>query len=621
MGSGRQRRERSGVKRRGRRATFPDIDADTPLDGINLATITETHDPRRFRVLLQDGGERLVDLTSWPHPSFTIAMASLVQEHIRQLGPAPVGRSIYCKVLDLRQFWRFLDAAGVRIDGLDGMTADLIDSYENWLRHNGKSEQHLRRVLSHLISLMRLAVEMYPGRFPPDMEHRLSWLGSGEFIHSRPRDAYSSGIAAALRSAARKQITEAAARILLGDTMPAPRPDIAANPKLSGFYADVLLALARDGKLSTRVPPLRLLKSGLQNSGSPPLSSTTLHGAIYLTRLDFIAFLVSLSLDTGIEIECLRSLKADCLRNPTRGYVEVEYRKRRARGAEWKHLRIRDGASSTPGAIIRQAISLTARARRYLGTDALWAYWDGYKLLEGRNSRGSVEAFVTHHALTDHEGCPLKLELSRLRKTHKAERYLQTHGQLADFAIGHSIPVAANHYADIPALSHVHERTVADALHAALDAALKPTLVPPAMEKAVRADPGSVELPVAADRVPALLGGEEEVWLASCGGYYESPFASSGEACPTPFWGCLECANAVITTRKLPALIAFDLFMIKQRAGMDEASWSARFGRAHHRIVDQIIPAFPAQLVADARAKALEAGSNLLYLPPELAAW
>ncbi|WP_204309207.1 hypothetical protein, partial [Klebsiella michiganensis] len=71
--------------------------------------------------------------------------------------------------------------------------------------------------------------------------------------------------------------------------MPGPRPDIAANPKLSGFYAEVLLALARDGKLSTRVPPLRLLKSGIQNSGSPPLSSTTLHGTIYLTRLDFIA--------------------------------------------------------------------------------------------------------------------------------------------------------------------------------------------------------------------------------------------------------------------------------------------------------------------------------------------
>jgi hypothetical protein len=450
MGSGRQRRERSGVKRRGRRATFPDIDADTPLDGINLATITETHDPRRFRVLLQDGGERLVDLTSWPHPSFTIAMAPLVQEHIRQLGPAPVGRSIYCKVLDLRQFWRFLDAAGVRIDGLDGMTADLIDSYENWLRHNGKSEQHLRRVLSHLISLMRLAVEMYPGRFPPDMEHRLSWLGSGEFIHSRPRDAYSSGIAAALRSAARKQITEAAARILLGDTMPGPRPDIAANPKLSGFYAEVLLALARDGKLSTRVPPLRLLKSGLQNSGSPPLSSTTLHGTIYLTRLDFIAFLVSL---TGHRDRDRMPQKPEGRLSPqsdtrlcrgrisqtSRAGMETSADTRRGQFHTW-----RDHPSGHQPDGAGAPIS---------GTDALWAYWDGYKLLEGRNSRGSVEAFVTHHALTDHEGCPLKLELSRLRKTHKAERYLQTHGQLADFAIGHSIPVAANHYADIPALS------------------------------------------------------------------------------------------------------------------------------------------------------------------------
>ena len=58
----------------------------------------------------------------------------------------------------------------------------------------------------------------------------------------------------------------------------------------------------------------------------------------------------------------------------------VEYRKRRARGAQWKRLRVRDGGSSTPGGIIRQAIRLTARARQHLGTDALWAWWNGYGL-------------------------------------------------------------------------------------------------------------------------------------------------------------------------------------------------------------------------------------------------
>jgi hypothetical protein len=44
--------------------------------------------------------------------------------------------------------------------------------------------------------------------------------------------------------------------------------------------------------------------------------------------------------------------------------------------------------------------------------------------------------------------------------------------------------------------------------------------------------------------------------LASCIGFYDSPFGTKGKACPVPFWGCLECRNAVITSRKLPALIA-----------------------------------------------------------------
>jgi hypothetical protein len=90
-----------------------------------------------------------------------------------------------------------------------------------------------------------------------------------------------------------------------------------------------------------------------------------------------------------------------------------------------------------------------------------------------------------------------------------------------------------------------------------------------------------------------------------------------GEACPTPFWGCLECENAVITARKLPALIAFESFMIEQRAVMEAGVWAARFGRAYRRITEQILPAFPPQLVVNARAAAADAGTSFLYLPPE----
>ena len=56
------------------------------------------------------------------------------------------------------------------------------------------------------------------------------------------------------------------------------------------------------------------------------------------------------ALDTGLEIEAIKGLRWDSLKNPAGGYVEIEYCKRRARGAEWKRLRVRDGGSSTQAA-------------------------------------------------------------------------------------------------------------------------------------------------------------------------------------------------------------------------------------------------------------------------------
>lgn len=102
-----------------------------------------------------------------------------------------------------------------------------------------------------------------------------------------------------------------------------------------------------------------------------------------------------------------------------------------------------------------------------------------------------------------------------------------------------------------------------------------------------------------------------------------SPTARSvrpGGGCATPFWGCLECANAVITARKLPGLIAFDTFMVEQRASMTEREWHAKFGRAHYRIAGQIIPAFPDVVVAEARSLADSGCEALLYMPPEATA-
>jgi hypothetical protein len=70
--------------------------------------------------------------------------------------------------------------------------------------------------------------------------------------------------------------------------------------------------------------------------------------------------------------------------------------------------------------------------------------------------------------------------------------------------------------------------------------AAAPLMITPEQEANWRADPDSIsDLPKGSD-VGSLLGGDQDVWLASCGGFYASPYGAAGSPCPTPFWGCLD---------------------------------------------------------------------------------
>jgi hypothetical protein len=75
----------------------------------------------------------------------------------------------------------------------------------------------------------------------------------------------------------------------------------------------------------------------------------------------------------------------------------------------------------------------------------------------------------------------------------------------------------------------------------------------------------------------------------------------------------------VITSRKLPALIAFVDFMITQRAELMASDWAVKFGRAYQRITEQILPSFPEAVVAAGRVIAASR-ADVLYLPPEAGA-
>jgi hypothetical protein len=579
--------------------------------------------PLRFVVPLMGEFEQetmTVDLTGWSRPVLARAFAIAMRDDLLAPGTMCTKEMVRSRIRELYRFWTFLDQTDDPVAAIEEVAPALIDRYEAWLSEAvGGGDIHRRHLLARPIALLRFIELNKPGTLLPQTVERLGYLTHLPCAPSLPRDAYSASVAAAIRRAARDQILDAARRIAPEGELP-PVPD-GLHETVRSRYATLIAEIDRRGSVPVLDPIYNRVWQTTRDH-HPAIKGPyfeELHGQFHLTVVDVIGFLALLSLEVGIEIECLARLKADCLKNPAKGFVDVEYLKRRSRGAEWKRLRVRDGGTTTPGGLIRLALRLTARARKHRGGDALWTYISPFGLTAFKDVGITARYFVRRHKLVDDDGKPLALHLSRLRKTYKAEWYVKTNGQLEDFAVGHTTDVAANHYADIPALRHLHEQTVADALQDALDAALKPRLVVTEDEVAPRANPARADLPVPPAEVTAFLDGAQDVWLARCGSFYDSPFGTKGKACPVPFWGCLECKNAVITSGKLPALIAFLEFMVAQREVLSGTDWAAKFGRAYGRIADQILPAFPEVQVCAARAIAASR-SDVIYLPPEAGA-
>ena len=440
--------------------------------------------------------------------------------------------------------------------GLSDLRMVHIDDFASELEQRGKSEGRRYVMINKLINTLRDVEADRPALIDPDLHERLRYTKRTAPVLSTPRDAYSPYVARALRNAARADIEAIFRRFGTQD-----QTDLIDPPVVSARAA-VERIIARDGVIkSDHLAFISLFKMrGRRNLPTATLIEE-LHRAHYLLGRDLPALLVLLTLETGLEPECLKTLTVDCLANPSAGTVELRYLKRRARGAEHKSMRVRDGGIGTPGGLIRRLIDVTAAARQHLPSECLWVYHNAGALRAGiRIPAQLIATWIRRHGIVDDNGAPLRLLLSRLRKTHKALWYTKTDGHMTRFAVGHSRDVAARHYADLPSLRHLHEETVADAFRAAVASAL-PTVLPTTAEQVLREAPEQAASLISPDMVGPLLDGDHDVWLAACAGFYRSPFTEAGSPCAHPFWGCLDCPNAVITARKLPAILAFQAFI------------------------------------------------------------
>lgn len=594
-----------GRPRKGHRVAF------SRDDGVLVSDDADPITGLRFKITAQNGGEVLVDFTALRPRRLALAVARALRHLAAPGEPLGARSTVKAYAATLPRFFAYLMEAGEPVGGTEMLRARHVDGFEAWLESVGLTRVHLFTVLLKVVGVLRQIAVDSPDEVSSDLDDRLRYVSAKPFERSRPRDAHSPFIARQLRDAARGDVAVIIRRLHQG---PPAEPD----PGLQSANVAAHAVIAEHGILTVHDPAwMQLYRARWRRSMTSPQLSQQLHGFHHLTAADVVPFLVLLSLETGLEIECCKGLTVDCLRNASGGTVEVAYLKRRARGAEHKTIRVRDGGPATPGGLIRQLAQLTATARRHHPSQNLWIYYRSGALTDGiRHPRETIDAWTRRHGIVDDDGRPLRLLLSRLRKTHKALWYLKTEGHVARFAVGHTPEVAARHYADVPTLRPLHEATVADAFQNAVASAVTPIVLIPEQEAAWRADPAHApNAPAGSDPV-TLLDGEQDVWLASCAGFYASPHGPIGSPCPLPFWGCLECPNAVITARKLPAILSFLDFVEDQRRALHAGDWAVKFGRAHARITIDVLPAFGQAIIAEARHR-LAAEPALLYLPPE----
>lgn len=520
-----------------------------PADGVVPAHAGDKVLGLRFNIEARYGGIVEVDLTHLRPRALAIAFAGAVRRQAELGGSLGARNTIKQHIAAYHRFFTYLRAHSHATRPTD-LRAQDIDGFEASLEAAGMTPIHRHTVLAKAVLALRSIDIDQPSLLDEGLRRRLSYTSAQSAGRSPPRDAYSPFVARQLRDAARADIGKIFRRI--------GRPlDEAGDSKLRSAVADVEARIAAEGKIDHSDLAFKRLYFMRLRRGLPVSSfSEDVHNRHHLLASDLPPLLTFLSLETGLEIECCKTLTIDCLQNPGPGTIEISYVKRRARGAEQKRLRVRDGGLGTPGGLIRKLIEVTGFTRRFLPVESLWIYH--YK---GRGQlrfgidhpHELVDNWVAGHGIVDDDRRPLHLILSRLRKTHKALWYLKTEGHMARFAVGHTPEIAARHYADIPSLRPLHEATVAEALTEVV-AAAGPIVLSPDSESLWRE---GADIPVQTDNIPALLDGDQDVWLAACSGFQNSPFAEAGSPCPQPFWGCLECRNAVITARKLPAILAF----------------------------------------------------------------
>lgn len=556
---------------------------------INFDNIqTEKEDPQPDAVIAyhhRDGAGR--ELTWLLHDAGNHGLGRDLAAHLGPIMKELFAGLAVSSVEQYRISWiplgKHLTATNRLHDGLSAVSASDIDACD------------IRGQYSRfrcLITSLRAIDAHNPNLFRPDLKTRLNFTSRHSGNASRPREPLTPFVAQSLKEAVDREVEAARDRIMSGREQ---LRTLQNKPNRSRFE-EAFLKIA-DGHRPTQSEQDLFTYRNVSIASASNLS--------ILTLPDALNFVIAIALRVEMPIECLKTLRRDCLKNPARGYVSIEYVKGRGGvRTSIKRERVRDGGINTPGGLVRLVLELSGPAAERIAMhdrsdyDYLWVGFVAAGLPSWRRFELSFNNFnnaIRRLDLLDETGKPItKLAPARLRKTVKRDNYLRHAGHLRRFASDHSPAVAARHYAAVDGLREEHSRSVEAAETALFDLAMGPLVLTSPKETEALASGLSIgNEKLDGQSVASMVSGNADTFLGICSAFWASPIERSDDgSCAVAFTGCLHCPNAVFTTRKLPALMAYLAWLDERRSVMADTVWRERHGPDHARISMQILPKF-----------------------------
>ncbi len=364
-----------------------------------------------------------------------------------------------------------------------------------------------------------------------------------------------------------------------------------------GEIERLLVALLKD---------LEMIRSGALPGGSEAAAMAT--------------YLLLIAARSGRNLTPLLEMGRDAITNhplkPDMGVLQV-YKRRgfKIHRQAFRYHSADDESTSIPSDVVtlyREAIIRSAPLQKLAPQaiqDRTWLYrakGRGVTTLSASDIAQQTIALVARHQIAcdrtalDGQAEPLKVNVSRLRKTFAMRMWQLTSGNLFKTAqlMGNSPRMTDSHYL---AVTPDMERN-----HKFVGRVLEGIMTGQVNNQEFRNDL-SAQLSMEPEKVDLLLSGALNTGVARCSDPINGRFAPrNGSANCQRFLHCFRCPNQVVIESDLYRLFSFYWLLIKERGLLGKSRWKSVYAWVIRVIDNDIAPRFDAAIVEREKQRALD---------------